>query len=220
MWMSKAIRYMLVIFATGFLLSSCKESTAHKLNRLNRDAVHGKDVAVADAPVILKLTELDHKTIPKADFAEVLDQLQQPEMVDGVFDLVRVKDGDTIVVSDQSGEITLRLLGIDTPEMRDSRPIVRDFAERAKRFVIDILADKQVLLGLDPVNASKQHLDRYGRLLAYVYTADDSTHVNEEIIRQGYGFSFVKYPCLYTDYFSALEREARNLKVGLWGTHP
>lgn len=173
---------------------------------------------VADAPITLGLTKLKHDTMPKADFTQALAQTLRPEMMNEVFNLVRVKDGDTIVLSGPSGEYTVRLLGINTPEMRDSRPLVRYFAEQAKSFVIKQLDGKKILLGLDPINKRKHHTDSFGRLLAYVYTADDSTHINAEIIRQGYGFSFVKYPCMFTDYFSMLETEARLSKRGLWNS--
>ena len=107
-------------------------------------------------------------------------------------------------------------MGIDTPEKNADRQIVRYFAEQATLFVESLIKDKSIRLGVDPINAKTNHLDRFGRLLAYVYSVEDNVHVNEEIIRQGYGFSFVKYPCMYTDYFSALVREARNNRLGLW----
>ncbi len=212
----RSMKRIALILGIASLLLSCKESGARKQARLSGYPGQSSGYAIADAPIILNLTHVDHVSGTKAKLTDAQTQLPQPEMIDGVFDLVRVKDGDTIVVSDPSGEVTVRLLGIDTPEMRDSRPLVRQFAQQAKQFVTDILSGKRILLGLDPINAGQNHLDRYGRLLAYVYTADDGTHVNAEIIRQGYGFSFVKYPCMYTDHFSALEREARARKVGLW----
>jgi micrococcal nuclease len=58
--------------------------------------------------------------------------------------------------------------------------------------------------------------DRYGRLLRYVYL-EDGTLVNAEIIRQGYGFAYVKYPFSRMEEFRALEREARNKGRGMWG---
>ena len=35
--------------------------------------------------------------------------------------------------------------------------------------------------------------DRYGRLLAVVYTQSDNQLINERIIRQGYGHAYLKY---------------------------
>lgn len=157
------------------------------------------------------------RTPPPADFSKVLEQAQKPLMSNQNYRFVRAKDGDTIVVEGSDGQDTVRLLGIDTPEMKDSRQQMRYFAEQAKLFVIGLLEEKEVQLGFDPVNQSRHHRDIYGRLLAYVFTDKGETFVNAEIVRQGYGFSFVKYPCMYTSFFSDLERQAREDGVGMWG---
>lgn len=217
--LSSSIKYIIpiCIVICTLCFGACEESSAYRRIKTRRVIRRRRKThVVADAPITLGLTKLKHDTMPKADFTQALAQTLRPEMMNEVFNLVRVKDGDTIVLSGPSGEYTVRLLGINTPEMRDSRPLVRYFAEQAKSFVIKQLDGKKILLGLDPINKRKHHTDSFGRLLAYVYTADDSTHINAEIIRQGYGFSFVKYPCMFTDYFSALEREARSNKLGLW----
>ena len=66
------------------------------------------------------------------------------------------------------------------------------------------------------VEYDQQRRDTYGRTLAYVYL-ENGTFVNAEIIRQGYGFAYTKYPFKYLDQFRQLEREARDAKRGLWG---
>jgi micrococcal nuclease len=60
-----------------------------------------------------------------------------------------------------------------------------------------------------------QKRDKYGRLLAYVYLKD-GTFLNAEIIKQGYGFAYTKYPFNYLDEFRRYEREARENGRGLW----
>jgi micrococcal nuclease len=60
-----------------------------------------------------------------------------------------------------------------------------------------------------------QKRDKYGRLLAYVYL-EDGTFLNAEIIKQGYGFAYTKYPFKYLEEFRQYEREARNNSKGLW----
>lgn len=46
----------------------------------------------------------------------------------------------------------------------------------------------------------------------------DGRLANEEIIRHGYGFAYVKYPFFeeMMSRFRAAEREAREAKRGLW----
>ncbi|NIS71548.1 MAG: hypothetical protein GTO12_22225 [Proteobacteria bacterium] len=41
--------------------------------------------------------------------------------------------------------------------------------------------------------------------------------MNAEIIKQGYGFAYTKYPFAYMEQFKQYEREARESERGLWG---
>ena len=58
--------------------------------------------------------------------------------------------------------------------------------------------------------------DKYGRTLAYVYL-EDGTFLNAEIIRQGYGFAYTRFPFKYMEEFRKLEQDAREGGRGLWG---
>ncbi len=57
--------------------------------------------------------------------------------------------------------------------------------------------------------------DKYGRLLRYVYLPNGKL-LNAEIIRQGYGFAYTKYPFSRMAEFRKLERKARGKGKGLW----
>jgi micrococcal nuclease len=120
----------------------------------------------------------------------------------------RVVDGDTIVVQ---GVGKLRLIGVDTPKLGDSRPDVEQMARAAAEFVQRTAAGKIVRLEYD-----WQRTDRYGRTLAYAYLPDGRM-LNTEIIRAGFGFAYTKYPFKYQEQFPAIEREAREARRGLWG---
>jgi micrococcal nuclease len=61
-----------------------------------------------------------------------------------------------------------------------------------------------------------QRQDKYGRTLAYIYL-EDGRFVNAEIIKQGYGFAYTRFPFKFLEQFRQLEREAREAKRGLWG---
>ena len=52
--------------------------------------------------------------------------------------------------------------------------------------------------------------------IAYVFL-DDGTFLNAEIIKQGYGFAYTRFPFKYMDEFRRYEREAREKSRGLWG---
>jgi len=60
-----------------------------------------------------------------------------------------------------------------------------------------------------------QRRDKYNRLLAYVYLLD-GTFLNAEIIKQGYGFAYTRFPFKYLQEFRKYEKEARENKKGLW----
>ena len=51
--------------------------------------------------------------------------------------------------------------------------------------------------------------------LAYVYLMD-GTFLNAEIIKQGYGFAYNKYPFNYIEESRGHESEARENRRGLW----
>jgi len=119
-----------------------------------------------------------------------------------------VIDGDTIVL--ESGE-KVRLIGVDTPELHHPKKPVQYYAKEAKEFTKSLVEGKDVRLKYD-----WQRKDKYGRALAYIYLKD-GTFLNIEIIKQGYGFAYTKFPFKYMEDFRRYEREARENKKGLWG---
>ena len=119
----------------------------------------------------------------------------------------RVVDGDTIVVE---GVGRVRLIGVDTPETVSPGRPVEFFGREASAFTKRLLEGRRVRLEYD-----RDRTDRYGRTLAYVHLAD-GTLANAEIIRQGYGHAYTRFPFRYLDRFRRLEREARSAGRGLW----
>lgn len=120
---------------------------------------------------------------------------------------MKVIDGDTIELS--NGE-KIRLIGVDTPETKHPTKPVQYFGKEATAFTKKMAEGKQVKLEYD-----WQRTDKYGRTLAYVYLLD-GTFLNAEIIKQGYGFAYTKFPFKYLEEFRQYEREAREQKRGLW----
>ncbi len=98
-----------------------------------------------------------------------------------VVQVVRVIDGDTIQVCCVFGDrVTVRYVGIDTPEthhpMRGVEPFGMEAAE-ANRKLVD---GKKVTLDFDV-----QQFDKYGRTLAYIYL-EEGTFVNAWLVENGY----------------------------------
>ena len=125
-------------------------------------------------------------------------------------DLARVKrvvDGDTLLLT--NGE-RVRLIGVDTPETKHPQKPVQYFGKEAYLFTKRMVEGKEVRLEYD-----WQKRDKYGRLLAYVYLLD-GTFLNAEIIKQGFGFAYTRFPFKFLEEFRRYEREARENRRGLW----
>jgi hypothetical protein len=104
----------------------------------------------------------------------------------------------------------VRLIGVDTTEKCHPLKPVEYFSEEATQFTKRLVEGKDVTLKYGPELRGK-----YGRLLAYVYLLD-GTFVNAEIIKQGHGFAYTKYPFEYADLFVLLEKDAEQHKRGYW----
>jgi micrococcal nuclease len=119
----------------------------------------------------------------------------------------KVIDGNTIVLS--NGE-KVRLIGVDIPETKHSNRRLEDCIKEASAFTRKMVEGKTIKLAYD-----WQQRDKYGSLLAYVYLTD-GTFLNAEIIKQGYGHAYTRFPFKYLDEFRQYEREAQEAKKGLW----
>lgn len=128
-------------------------------------------------------------------------------------EVVRVVDGDTIVVKTGGIEEKVRLIGIDTPETVKPGSPVECYGKAASAMTAELLpVGTQVLLERD-VEAR----DRYDRLLAYVYRASDAVFVNLELVEGGYALPATYPPNVaHTEDFLAASREARADRRGLW----
>jgi micrococcal nuclease len=129
-----------------------------------------------------------------------------PEREDGR--VQRVIDGDTLVVTVAGDEETVRLLGIDTPEVSPA-----ECGNRAATRTLTELADgRRVRLVSD---RTQDERDRYGRLLAYVETraGDD---LGEEVVRRGWARVYVfDRPFARVERYRAAARDARRAGRGL-----
>jgi micrococcal nuclease len=113
---------------------------------------------------------------------------------------------------------TVRLIGVDPPETQDPRKPVQYFGKEASLLTASLLKGQRVRLEIQTVPTSR---DRYGRLLAFIFRQSDNLLVNKEIVRQGYGHAYTKYPfdSVRMEEFRAAEREARQNKRGLWDSN-
>jgi micrococcal nuclease len=128
--------------------------------------------------------------------------------------VVRVVDGDTILVRLAGRRERLRYIGIDAPESVKPGAPVECFGPQASAFNRRLLEGEQVRLERD-VSAR----DRYDRLLAYVYRVRDGLFVNAELVRRGFARARAYPPdTRHVARLAALERSARKEGRGLWRT--
>ncbi len=110
-------------------------------------------------------------------------------------------DGDTIVLSDNS---RVRLIGINTPEHG------MYFFEEARDALEIMVLGREVILEKDI-----SEIDKYGRLLRYVYTG--GLFVNLEMVKRGFANCYTYPPDVkYSEKFVEAERYARENDKGLW----
>lgn len=126
----------------------------------------------------------------------------------------RVVDGDTVVVRLGGRDERVRLIGINTPETVDPRKPVQCFGKEASNRTKSLLPRGTAVRLERDVEAR----DRYGRLLAYVYRAQDGTFVNLALAQEGFAESLTIPPNVaYADRFAAAVADARRASRGLWG---
>jgi micrococcal nuclease len=130
----------------------------------------------------------------------------------GAARVVRVVDGDTILVALDGREERVRYIGVDTPETVKPDTPVQCFGKRASAYNHALLDGRAVRLVGDA-----EARDRYGRLLAYVYRAGDGLFVNGALVRDGYATTLTIPPNVaHADELAALAGEARRAGRGLW----
>lgn len=114
----------------------------------------------------------------------------------------------------ENGE-RIRLIGVDTPEKFESAKLERDArntgqspayiqkrGEEASRFTRALCEGKRCWLEYD-----KDMKDRYGRTLAYIHL-ESGIVVNEEILRQGYGQAYTRFPFRYSQRYRDIQTAA------------
>ncbi len=124
------------------------------------------------------------------------------------YEVKRVYDGDTILLTNGS---KVRLSGINTPEVARRNKPGQVGGEEAKRWLIKQLKNVKVRLEKD---AEKR--DKYGRLLAHVFT-EKKEHINLELVSAGLATVNIHPPNLkYAGELLAVQRQAEQEQSGIW----
>jgi micrococcal nuclease len=125
--------------------------------------------------------------------------------------VTRVVDGDTLHAQVSGRDVTIRLIGLDTPETVAPGGPVECFGIEATVFTTNELTGRQVVLEFD-----RQRIDPFGRTLAYLWVGGEL--FNEKVVIGGYGEARTYPPnTRYQQRLDAAEDAARAAGRGLWG---
>ncbi len=131
------------------------------------------------------------------------------------YPVIKVVDGDTLTIERDGKPVTVRLIGVDTPESTTTRTgSIECFGTEATTYARTIVSARVALEADD----TQDTYDRYGRTLAYVYL-EDGTLLNLKMIADGYGHEYTyRTPYVLQSEFKAAEAAARAGGRGLWST--
>ncbi len=115
--------------------------------------------------------------------------------------VIAITDGDTFkLLTKDSIQIKVRLASIDCPERK------QPFSKRAKQFTSDAIFGRTVTLKV-------LKKDKYRRLISNVIY-DDSLVLNQELIKAGLAWHYVKYS--KDSLLQSFHDTAKASKIGLW----
>lgn len=148
--------------------------------------------------------------LSQADMLEALSKKQKPQEAkkqpqtaefEGV--VLRVSDGDTLLVRVEGKEIKVRVYGIDAPEKKQAG------GEAAKEFLEEMLLTQRVKLNVIDT-------DRYGRSVAIIRLPDGVT-IQSKLLQAGHAWVYPQY-CKREECkaWKDEEQAARSSRVGLW----
>jgi len=132
---------------------------------------------------------------------------------DGRATVVRVTDGDTIVVHIAGRDENVRILGIDTPETHKPDSPVECFGPEAAARLGALLPKGTVVRLVRDVEAR----DRYERLLAYVYRDEDGLFVDLAMVNDGFAGTLTISPNVaHREELDRAAADAKAAQRGLW----
>ncbi|MDQ3734791.1 MAG: thermonuclease family protein [Actinomycetota bacterium] len=125
-----------------------------------------------------------------------------------------IMSGDTVVVLREGGLETVRLIGIDAPEVAGSAAGLQCWAVESLRFASDALLQQEVRLVSDPTQGE---VDSSGATIAYVLLPDGRDF---SVLSAGAGQARTHTdiaPATKNAEIAAAEQAARTAALGLWG---
>lgn len=122
-------------------------------------------------------------------------------------------DGDTLTVRIAGRRHDVRLIGVDTPETKHpTKPVECGGPEASAFTATHFPRGTRVEIARD-IEAR----DRYGRLLGYVYRADDGLFLNQALLEYGHATAYPFEPnTLFAVHFADIAARAQQNNQGIW----
>eukprot|EP00979_Chaetoceros_neogracilis_P016862 scaffold10038_cov267-Chaetoceros_neogracile.AAC.10 len=124
--------------------------------------------------------------------------------------VIKVYDGDTLTLRNND---RVRLIGIDTPEIKPSQP----FAKEAKKFLSDKVLGQEIFLSFETDGDKKDH---YGRWVAWIFVkeGDKFLNLNEGLVAAGFAsvYNPGKNKLHNQREMITMQKVARESKGGKW----
>jgi micrococcal nuclease len=128
----------------------------------------------------------------------------------GEYQVSRVVDGDTIIVNKGTIKLTIRLVGIDAPEVSHAKNEPgQPFSQQSTKHLAGLVLNKTV-------DVKSHGPDRYGRTLGEVFL--EGNNINLEMVKAGLAEVYRGTPAKGQNmepYWKA-EEEARKAGRGMW----
>jgi micrococcal nuclease len=166
-------------------------------------------------------SSLSTSSAPTAHAAAASGLVPKGETVSGL-KVSRVVDGDTLHVILDGDDVTVRLIGMNTPETVKQNTPVECYGPQASDYAKTTLTGRTVTLEFDE---SQGRTDQYGRTLAYVWLEQpggELSLVNLDEISQGFARErqYGPTPYAWKPTFKDAATVAKKAGVGLWGACP
>lgn len=127
-------------------------------------------------------------------------------------ELVKTIDGDTIKIKYEGKEQNVRYLLIDTPETNHAQLGKQPFGQQAKERNTELMNSGKLEIEFD----IGERVDKYGRLLAYIYI--DGVSIQEKLLEEGLARVGYVYPpnTRHLDAFEKAQEKAKKAGIGIW----
>jgi len=121
-----------------------------------------------------------------------------------------VYDGDTVLLNDKR---KIRLIGIDTPEVKHHKQKQQAYAAKAKEALRELLKKSNYKINL---RYGVERKDRYSRTLAHIFTPS-GINIESWLLEKGFATTLVFPPNVeLADCYKKSEKLAQQQALGIW----